>query len=196
MIGLNPSQLRLYSELVSDTLEGIPHGCADWPQMYRGMLLAKRLHLCLYSCEVGGAILGVKNQEYNKDIQRVTKVIMEIWLPEPRKTDSSIPFLGGRKTSPWTNFHPNSSWASSWRRKQISRYDENNTSCVMFQSYHDCLYLYDHVSCGGKYSYSLLITANFTGNKKLYRQFSDHSSISAHSSSYQPQRQVLTTESI
>lgn len=54
----------------------------------------------------------------SKDLQRVTKVMMKIWVPEPRKTDNSIPFLGGRKTSPWTNFQPNSSWASSWRERE------------------------------------------------------------------------------
>lgn len=60
---------------------------------------------------------STKYHKDSKDVQRVTKVMMKIWVPEPRKTDSSIPFLGGRKTSPWTSFHPNSSWASSWRER-------------------------------------------------------------------------------
>lgn len=40
---------------------------------------------------------------------KVTNVMMKIWVPEPRNTDRSMPFLGGLKTSPWTSFHPNSS---------------------------------------------------------------------------------------
>lgn len=33
-------------------------------------------------------------------LHRVTKVIIKICVPEPRKTDNSIPFLGGLKISP------------------------------------------------------------------------------------------------
>lgn len=62
-------------------------------------------------------MIAMKNIE-SKHIQRVTKVMMKIWVPDPRKTDSSIPFRGGRKTSPWTSFQPNSSWASSLRSKE------------------------------------------------------------------------------
>ncbi|PWA18678.1 hypothetical protein CCH79_00005662 [Gambusia affinis] len=51
---------------------------------------------------------------YNQVDQSVMKVMMKIWVPCPRNTDSSIPFLGGRKTSPCTCFHPDSSCASSW----------------------------------------------------------------------------------
>ena len=36
------------------------------------------------------------------------------WAPVPTKTESNMGEKeGGRKTSPWTNFHPVSSWASS-----------------------------------------------------------------------------------
>ena len=46
-------------------------------------------------------------------LPRVTKIIVVICVPEPSMTESSMDFLGGRNTSPWTNFQPNSSWASS-----------------------------------------------------------------------------------
>ncbi|TNN72761.1 hypothetical protein EYF80_017045 [Liparis tanakae] len=48
---------------------------------------------------------------------------MKIWVPCPRNTDSNMPFLGGRNTSPCTCFHPDSSCASSWegRRRAIQR---------------------------------------------------------------------------
>lgn len=47
-------------------------------------------------------------------LQRVTNVMMKICVPDPRKTESSMPLRGGRNTSPCTSFQPNSSWASSW----------------------------------------------------------------------------------
>lgn len=43
----------------------------------------------------------------------VTNVIQNTCAPDPSKTDKSIPLRGGRNTSPWTNFQPNSSCASS-----------------------------------------------------------------------------------
>ena len=50
--------------------------------------------------------LTVKNYLYSTNssplhyLHRVTKVIIKICVPEPRKTDNSIPFLGGLKISP------------------------------------------------------------------------------------------------
>ncbi|KAG5460314.1 MAG: hypothetical protein BJ554DRAFT_7654 [Olpidium bornovanus] len=36
------------------------------------------------------------------------------WAPVPAMTERSIGFAGGRNTSPWTSFHPESSCTSSW----------------------------------------------------------------------------------
>ena len=48
-------------------------------------------------------------------------VMTSTWTPDPTNTDSSMPLCGGRNTSPWTNFQPNSSCASSpesiWKKK-------------------------------------------------------------------------------
>lgn len=60
---------------------------------------------------------------FQMHLQRVMKVMMKIWVPCPRKTDRSMPILGGLNTSPWTCFQPDSSWASSCRRYDISQYD-------------------------------------------------------------------------
>lgn len=38
---------------------------------------------------------------------------MNNWDPLPRRTERRRVWRGGRKTSPWTNFHPESSWTSS-----------------------------------------------------------------------------------
>lgn len=74
--------------------------------------------MMLTNWHVSSHVITVNNDQYNisafkdlhrKDLHRVTRVMIKIWVPEPRKTDSSIPFLGGLKTSPWTSFHPNSS---------------------------------------------------------------------------------------
>ena len=56
-------------------------------------------------------------EKYIKSISpNVKNTIINIWVPQPNMTDNNIPFFGGRKTSPWTNFQPNSSWASSYKR--------------------------------------------------------------------------------
>ena len=52
-------------------------------------------------------------------------VIQHICTPFPLSTANIIPFLGGRNTSPCTNFQPNSSWASSWNYRKFDIY------CVM-----------------------------------------------------------------
>ena len=48
------------------------------------------------------------------NLPSVKNTIIKIWVPHPSITERSMPFLGGRKTSPWTNFQPNFSWASSY----------------------------------------------------------------------------------
>lgn len=40
----------------------------------------------------------------------VTSVMQNTCTPDPSNTDSSMPLRGGLKTSPCTNFHPNSSF--------------------------------------------------------------------------------------
>ena len=45
---------------------------------------------------------------------KVARNIKHNWVPEPTNTLKSMAWLaGGRNTSPWTNFHPDSSLASS-----------------------------------------------------------------------------------
>ena len=49
------------------------------------------------------------------NVQSVTQVMSKICAPDPTMTDRRSARRGGLKTSPWTNFQPNSSWASSCR---------------------------------------------------------------------------------
>lgn len=64
-------------------------------------------------------------------LQRVMKVMMKIWVPCPRNTDSNMPFLGGRKTSPCTCFQPDSSCASSCGgRKTASQKQSQSRKCL------------------------------------------------------------------
>ena len=64
----------------------------------------------------------------HKNLLSVISVIKKIWTPLPKKTESTIPLRGGRNTSPWTNFQPNSSWASSYQIIQYKSPDYLNTS--------------------------------------------------------------------
>ena len=52
------------------------------------------------------------------DLPNVKNNMMKICVPHPSIIESSMPFFGGRNTSPWTNFQPNSSWASSFKWKE------------------------------------------------------------------------------
>ena len=40
----------------------------------------------------------------------VKNTVINVWVPQPNMTDNNIPFFGGRKTSPWTNFQRNVFW--------------------------------------------------------------------------------------
>ncbi len=61
---------------------------------------------------------------FRMHLQRVMKVMMKTWVPCPRKTDRSMPILGGLNTSPCTCFQPDSSWTSSCRKyNNKSQYD-------------------------------------------------------------------------
>lgn len=71
--------------------------------------------------------------DMERRLHRVMKVIMKIWVPCPRNTDNSIPFLGGRKTSPCTCFQPDSSWASSCGRDAGSKSERGTVEEVPMQ---------------------------------------------------------------
>ena len=62
-------------------------------------------------------ILDGDANDMTVDSPRVMTVMKNICSPFPTKTDKSIPLRGGRNTSPWTSFHPNSSCASSYREE-------------------------------------------------------------------------------
>ena len=55
-------------------------------------------------------------------VLRVIRVMKKICTPLPRNNDNNIPFLGDRKTSPCTNFQPNSSWASSYNQETHNKW--------------------------------------------------------------------------
>ena len=54
------------------------------------------------------------------NLPSVKNTMIKIWDPQPSMIERSMPFFGGRKTSPWTNFQPNSSCASSFTNTQIN----------------------------------------------------------------------------
>lgn len=57
----------------------------------------------------------VKYTQCQSVLPNVMNVIIRICEPDPRRTDNSIPFLGERNTSPWSDFHPvNSTCAASY----------------------------------------------------------------------------------
>lgn len=68
----------------------------------------------------------ISQHEVKQSLHSVMKVMMKIWVPCPRNTDSNMPFLGGRNTSPCTCFHPDSSCASSWGGRE----PDSNTAAV------------------------------------------------------------------
>lgn len=144
-----------------------------WENWGKFTLLVFSWYTQIFNCSHGSREATLKVNLYNTKIcstfnsflyqmhlQRVMKVMMKIWVPCPRKTDRSMPILGGLNTSPWTCFQPDSSWASSCRRYDISQYDltwlssdkplwpehthlnSQHSRWYMWQMFYQCHYLF------------------------------------------------------
>lgn len=59
----------------------------------------------------------VKTSRDPADSHMTMRIMQKSWIPEPSRELRIMGYRGGRNTSPWTFFQPDSSMVSSWRER-------------------------------------------------------------------------------